>query len=163
MSLRIYNTLSGKLEEFVPLNPPKVFIYTCGVTVYDDSHVGHGRSLIVFDVFRRYLEHLGYRVKFVRNFTDVDDKIINRAREEGVDFMTVANRYIASYYVDMENIKVKPADVEPRVTEHIKEIVEIIENLIKKRVCLRVGRGCLLFCESVPRLRKAIQKKYRGA
>ncbi|WP_340695010.1 cysteine--tRNA ligase [Hydrogenobacter thermophilus] len=150
MSLRIYNTLSGKLEEFVPLNPPKVFIYTCGVTVYDDSHVGHGRSLIVFDVFRRYLEHLGYRVKFVRNFTDVDDKIINRAREEGVDFMTVANRYIASYYVDMENIRVKPADVEPRVTEHIKEIVEIIENLIKKGVAYESGGDVYFSVKAFP-------------
>ncbi|MFN3975731.1 MAG: cysteine--tRNA ligase [Aquificaceae bacterium] len=132
MSLRIYNTLTGKLEEFVPINPPNVLIYTCGVTVYDDSHVGHGRSLIVFDVFRRFLEHMGYRVRFVRNFTDVDDKIINRAREECTDFMTIANRYIASYYIDMENIRVRPADVEPRVTEHIKEIVEVIKALIDK-------------------------------
>ncbi len=69
MSIRIYNTLTGKVEEFVPIDPPKVSIYTCGVTVYDDSHVGHGRSLIVFDVFRRFLEHMGYRVKFIRNFT----------------------------------------------------------------------------------------------
>lgn len=132
MSLRIYNTLSGKIEEFVPVNPPNVLIYTCGVTVYDDSHVGHGRSLIVFDVLRRFLEHMGYRVKFIRNFTDVDDKIINRAKEECVDFMTIANRYIASYYIDMENIKVKPADVEPRVTEHIREIIEVIKGLVDK-------------------------------
>ncbi|NPA32902.1 MAG: cysteine--tRNA ligase [Aquificae bacterium] len=132
MSLRIYNTLSGKVEEFVPLNPPNVLIYTCGVTVYDDSHVGHGRSLIVFDVFRRFLEHLGYNVKFVRNFTDVDDKIIKRAQEECTDFMTIADRYIARYYIDMENIRVRPADVEPRVTEHIPEIIEVIEKLIQK-------------------------------
>jgi len=92
MSLKIHNTLTGKVEEFVPLDPPRVLIYTCGVTVYDDSHVGHGRSLIVFDTFRRFLEHLGYEVRFVRNFTDVDDKIINRAREECTDFMTIANR-----------------------------------------------------------------------
>ena len=132
MSLKIHNTLSGKIEEFVPLNPPKVLIYTCGVTVYDDSHVGHGRSLIVFDTFRRFLEHLGYEVKFVRNFTDVDDKIINRAKEEGTDFMSIANRYIASYYRDMEAIRVRPADVEPRVTEHIQEIIEVIKRLVEK-------------------------------
>lgn len=132
MSLRIYNTLTGKLEELVPLNPPNILIYTCGVTVYDDSHVGHGRSLIVFDVLRRFLEHLGYRVRFVRNFTDVDDKIINRSKQECTDFMTIANRYIASYYIDMENIRVKPADVEPRVTEHIQEIIEVIKGLIEK-------------------------------
>ncbi len=132
MSLKIHNTLTGKVEEFVPINPPKVLIYTCGVTVYDDSHVGHGRSLIVFDTFRRFLEHLGYQVKFVRNFTDVDDKIINRAREECTDFMTIANRYIASYYRDMEAIRVRPADVEPRVTEHMQEIIEVIQRLIEK-------------------------------
>lgn len=132
MSLKIYNTLTGKVEEFVPLQPPRVLIYTCGVTVYDDSHVGHGRSLIVFDTFRRFLEHLGYDVKFVRNFTDVDDKIINRAKEECTDFMTIANRYIASYYRDMEAIGVRPADVEPRVTEHMQEIIEVIQRLIDK-------------------------------
>ncbi|WP_333784171.1 cysteine--tRNA ligase [Thermocrinis sp.] len=139
MGLKIYNTLSGKLEEFVPINPPEVKIYTCGVTVYDDSHVGHGRSLIVFDVFRRYLMHLGYRVKFVRNFTDVDDKIINRAKSECTDFMTISNRYIASYYVDMEAIGVKPADVEPRVTEHIKEIIDVISKLIEKGYAYESG------------------------
>jgi cysteinyl-tRNA synthetase len=132
MSLKIYNTLSGKVEEFVPIDPPKVLIYTCGVTVYDDSHVGHGRSLIVFDTFRRFLEHLGYEVRFVRNFTDVDDKIINRAKEECTDFMSIANRYIASYYRDMEAIGVRPADVEPRVTEHIQEIIEVIRKLIDR-------------------------------
>ncbi len=132
MSLRIYNTLSGRVEEFVPINPPNVLIYTCGVTVYDDSHVGHGRSLIVFDTFRRFLEHLGYQVRFVRNFTDIDDKIINRAKEECTDFMTIANRYIASYYRDMENLRIRPADVEPRVTEHIQEIIEVIKRLIEK-------------------------------
>ena len=131
MSLKIHNTLSGKVEEFVPINPPRVLIYTCGVTVYDESHVGHGRSLVVFDTFRRFLEHLGYQVKFVRNFTDVDDKIINRAGKECTDFMTIANRYIAHYYEDMEAIRVKPADVEPRVTEHMQEIIEIIQKLVE--------------------------------
>ncbi len=139
MSLKIYNTLTGKTEEFVPINPPRVLIYTCGVTVYDDSHVGHGRSLIVFDTFRRFLEHLGYDVKFVRNFTDVDDKIINRAKEECTDFMTIANRYIASYYRDMEAIRVRPADVEPRVTEHMQEIIEIIQKLIGKGYAYESG------------------------
>ncbi len=150
MSLRIYNTLTGKVEDFVPVNPPNVLIYTCGVTVYDDSHVGHGRSLIVFDVLRRYLEHLGYRVRFVRNFTDVDDKIINRAKQECTHFMTIANKYIASYYVDMENIRVKPADVEPRVTEHIQEIIQVIQGLIEKGYAY-VSEGDVYFSvESFP-------------
>ncbi|MEN3034243.1 MAG: cysteine--tRNA ligase [Aquificaceae bacterium] len=130
MSLKIYNTLTSRIEEFVPINPPKVSIYTCGVTVYDDSHVGHARSLIVFDCFRRYLEYLGYRVVFIRNFTDIDDKIINRAKQEDTGFMNIANRYIASYYQDMEALNVKPADVEPRVSEHIPEIISVIKKLI---------------------------------
>ncbi|MCS7084151.1 MAG: cysteine--tRNA ligase [Aquificaceae bacterium] len=130
MSLKIYNTLTSRLEEFVPIDPPKVSIYTCGVTVYDDSHVGHARSLIVFDCLRRYLEHLGYRVLFVRNFTDIDDKIINRSKEENTHFMNISNRYIASYYQDMEELNIKPADVEPRVSEHIPEIISVIQKLI---------------------------------
>ncbi len=150
MSLRIYNTLTGRLEEFVPLNPPKVLIYTCGVTVYDDSHVGHGRSLIVFDTFRRYLEHLGYRVKFVRNFTDVDDKIINRAKQECTDFMSIASRYIASYYEDMLTIRVKPADVEPRVTEHMEEIIKIIQALIEKGYAYESGGDVYFSVSSFP-------------
>ncbi len=150
MSLRIYNTLSGKVEEFVPVNPPHVLIYTCGVTVYDDSHVGHGRSLIVFDVLRRFLEHMGYKVNFVRNFTDVDDKIINRAKSECVDFMTIANRYIASYYIDMGNIRVKPANVEPRVTEHMQEIIEVIKGLIEKGYAYESGGDVYFSVSSFP-------------
>jgi cysteinyl-tRNA synthetase len=145
MTLKLFNTLSGTLEDFVPSNPPKVKIYTCGVTVYDDSHVGHGRSLIVFDTFRRYLEHLGYKVKFVRNFTDVDDKIINRAKQECKHFMEIADRYIARYYEDMEAIGVKPADVEPRVTDHIPEIIDIIQKLIDKGYAYVAPNGDVYF------------------
>jgi cysteinyl-tRNA synthetase len=145
MSLKIFNTLSGKLEDFVPENPPLVKIYTCGVTVYDDSHVGHGRSLIVFDTFRRYLEHLGYKVRFVRNFTDVDDKIINRAKQECKHFMEIADRYIAHYYEDTEAIGVRPADVEPRVTDHIPEIIDLVKKLIEKGVAYATPEGNVYF------------------
>jgi len=145
MTLKLFNTLTGKLEDFVPQNPPYVKIYTCGVTVYDDSHVGHGRSLIVFDTFRRYLEHLGYKVKFVRNFTDVDDKIINRAKAECKHFMEIADRYIARYYEDTEAIGVKPADVEPRVTDHIPEIIEIVQKLIEKGYAYATPEGNVYF------------------
>ena len=145
MTLKLFNTLSGKLEEFVPLNPPEVKIYTCGVTVYDESHVGHGRSLIVFDTFRRFLEHLGYKVRFVRNFTDVDDKIINRAKEECKDFMEIADRYIARYYEDMQSIGVRPADVEPRVTDHIPEIIELVQKLIEKGFAYATPEGNVYF------------------
>ncbi len=145
MTLKLFNTLSGKLEEFVPENPPYVKIYTCGVTVYDDSHVGHGRSLIVFDTFRRYLEHLGYKVKFVRNFTDVDDKIINRAKAECKSFMEIADRYIARYYEDTEALGIRPADVEPRVTDHIPEIISLIERLIEKGYAYATPEGNVYF------------------
>jgi cysteinyl-tRNA synthetase len=145
MTLKLFNTLSGKLEEFVPENPPYVKIYTCGVTVYDDSHVGHGRSLIVFDTFRRYLEHLGYKVKFVRNFTDVDDKIINRAKAECKSFMEIADRYIARYYEDTEALGIRPADVEPRVTDHIPEIISLIEKLIEKGYAYATPEGNVYF------------------
>jgi cysteinyl-tRNA synthetase len=145
MSLRIFNTLTGQVEEFVPINPPVVKIYTCGVTVYDDSHVGHGRSLIVFDVFRRFLEHLGYQVKFVRNFTDIDDKIIKRAKEECKDFMEIADKYIARYYEDTLALGVRPADVEPRVTDHIPDIIQFIEKLIRKGYAYATPEGNVYF------------------
>ena len=132
MSLKIHNTLTGKEEEFVPINPGEVKIYVCGVTVYDVNHVGHGRSLIVFDMIRRYLRYLGYNVTFVRNFTDVDDKIINRAKNECVPFTVIADRYIKSYYEDAENFKIEPADIEPRVTTHIPDIIDFIQKLLDK-------------------------------
>ena len=132
MSLKIHNTLTGKDEEFVPIEPGKVRIYVCGVTTYDVNHVGHGRSLIVFDMIRRYLRYLGYDVTFVRNFTDVDDKIINRAKKECLPFTVISDRYIKSYFEDAENFKIEPADVEPRVTTHIPDIIDLIQKLIEK-------------------------------
>ncbi|WP_297886963.1 cysteine--tRNA ligase [Sulfurihydrogenibium sp.] len=130
MSLKIYNTLSGKKEDFAPIKPPEVKIYTCGVTVYDYNHVGHGRSLIVFDVIRRYLRYLGYRVIFVRNFTDVDDKIINRAKNECLPFSVIADKFIKEYFDDAEKYRIEPADIEPRVTTHIPDIIKFIQDLI---------------------------------
>lgn len=132
MSLKIYNTLTGKKEDFAPIKPGEVKIYTCGVTVYDYNHVGHGRSLIVFDVIRRYLRYLGYNVLFVRNFTDVDDKIINRAKSECVPASVISDRYIKEYFDDAEKFRIEPADVEPRVTTHIPDIIKFIQELINK-------------------------------
>ncbi len=130
MSLKIYNTLSGKKEDFAPIKPGEVKIYTCGVTVYDYNHVGHGRSLIVFDMIRRYLRYLGYNVIFVRNFTDVDDKIINRAKKECLPFSVISDKFIKEYFDDAEKFRIEPADVEPRVTTHIPDIINFIQNLI---------------------------------
>jgi len=130
--MKIYNTLTGRKEEFVPLIPNKVKIYACGVTVYDHCHIGHARSAIVFDVIRRYMRYKGFDVKYVRNFTDIDDKIINRAKQEGITWDAVAKKYTAEYYKDMDRLGVGRADVEPKATEHIKEIIGIIKGLIEK-------------------------------
>ncbi|MEE9524445.1 MAG: cysteine--tRNA ligase [Thermodesulfovibrionales bacterium] len=130
--MRIYNTLSGKKEDFVPVKEGSVGMYACGVTVYDYCHVGHARSAIVFDVIRRYLAYRGYTVNYIRNFTDVDDKIINKANEEGMAWDEVAKKYTEEYYVDMDALGVGRADIEPKATDHIPEMVEIIGSLIDK-------------------------------
>jgi cysteinyl-tRNA synthetase len=132
MALKIFNTLSGTKENFVPLTPGQVRMYVCGVTVYDSAHVGHARSLATFDVIYRYLKFSGYDVKFVRNFTDIDDKIINKANEEKVGWETITNRYIEEYYRDSEALGLLRATEEPRATLHIPEIIALIERLQSK-------------------------------
>lgn len=132
MSLYIYNSLTRKKEEFIPLNSPQVNMYTCGATVYDECHLGHARSLFVFDVIKRYLSYRGYKVKFVRNITDCDDKIINRAKEEGIFWKDLSERYIRRYYEDLEALGIERADFEPKATDHIFEMIKMIERLIEK-------------------------------
>ena len=132
MPIFIYNSLTRKKDEFTPLNPPKVNIYTCGVTVYDESHIGHARSLYIFDVIRRYLTYRGLKVKFVRNITDIDDKIINRANELKIDWQELVKKYIDKYTRDLEILGIEKGDVEPRATENIAEMIKHIEGLIKK-------------------------------
>ena len=129
MALRVHNTLTGRLEDFVPLHPPKVGMYVCGVTVYDRSHIGHARALVVFDVIYRYLRFLGYDVTFVRNFTDVDDKIIRRAQEAGLSAAQVSESNIAAFVEDMRVLGCAPPQVEPKATEHIGEMIAIIQEL----------------------------------
>ncbi len=131
-NMRIYNTLTGKKDIFVPLQDGKVGMYVCGITVYDHCHIGHARSAIVFDVMRRYLGYKGFDVKYVRNFTDIDDKIINRARQEGITWDAVAKKYTEEFHKDMGRLGVRPADVEPKATEHITEIIEMIQGLVDK-------------------------------
>jgi len=131
--MKIYNTLACEKEEFVPLAPGRVTIYACGVTVYDNCHIGHARSAVVFDMMRRYLNYKELDVLYVRNFTDIDDKIINRAKQEGITWDQVAQKYTEEYYKDMDMLGVKRADVEPKATEHIPEIIDIVQGLIQKR------------------------------
>lgn len=130
--MRILNTLSRQKEEFVPVDENEVKIYACGPTVYNFIHIGNARPLCVFDVLRRYMEYRGYNVKFVQNFTDVDDKIINRANEEGLTFTEVAEKYIDEFWTDAHGLNFKDANVHPKATENINEIIEIIETLINK-------------------------------
>ena len=136
--LRLYNTLSGSKEPFEPLVPGKVRMYVCGVTVYDYCHIGHARSALVFDVLRRYLEYSGFVVEFAKNFTDVDDKIIKRANEQGVSCEHVTTTYINAYYEDMEKLGVRRATLEPRATEHIADIVRLVDTLLAKGMAYRV-------------------------
>jgi cysteinyl-tRNA synthetase len=131
-TMKFYNTLTGKKEEFIPLEPGKVKMYACGPTVYDYFHIGNARTFIIFDALRRYLKYRGYDVTFVQNFTDVDDKIINRAREEGVPPGEISEKFIQIYFEDSETLGIERADIYPKVTENIDEIIEFIEELIDK-------------------------------
>jgi cysteinyl-tRNA synthetase len=130
--MKIYNTLTGKKEEFIPVEPGKVGMYACGVTVYDHCHIGHARSAVVFDVMRRYMIYKGYQFKYIRNFTDIDDKIINKAKREGMTWDAVARKYTEEYYSDMDRLGVGRADVEPKATDHIKEIIEMVNGLVER-------------------------------
>jgi cysteinyl-tRNA synthetase len=137
MTLRIYNTLTGKKEEFLPLRGKQVGLYACGVTVYDLCHIGHARSAIVFDTIYRYLRYRGYDVTFVRNFTDIDDKIIKRANEEGVDYRAVAEKYIEEFNIDMGGLGLEKPSVEPKATDHISGMIDLISTLIEKGFAYR--------------------------
>jgi cysteinyl-tRNA synthetase len=132
MALRVYNTLTGEKELFVPLIPGKAGMYVCGVTVYDFCHIGHARAGVAFDVVFRYLKYAGYDVTYVRNYTDIDDKIINRANQEGTDYRTIADRYIQAFDEDMARLGLDKPTLEPKATDHIGAIVAIIETLIAK-------------------------------
>ncbi|HYL82519.1 MAG TPA: cysteine--tRNA ligase, partial [Candidatus Acidoferrum sp.] len=132
MALRVYNTLTRRLEAFEPLVTGQVRMYTCGITAYDLCHIGHARSALVFDQIRRYLEYAGYWVTLVRNFTDVDDKIINRARQSKIPWDEVARENIAAFHRDMGALGLRPADVEPKATDHIPEMLRIIQALLER-------------------------------
>ncbi len=130
--MKLYNTLARKKEEFIPANGNNVSMYVCGITAYDLCHIGHARSSVVFDVLFRYLRFKGYDVTFIRNFTDIDDKIIKRANEVGKDTKEIAEQFIGEFYVDMDKLAVLRADVEPKCTEHIAEMIALTTRLIEK-------------------------------
>ncbi len=128
--MKIFNTLTRTKEEFVPLESGKVRLYACGPTVYNYIHIGNARPICVFDTLRRYLEYRGYEVKFVQNFTDIDDKIINKANEEGTDYKTISERYIGEYWTDAKGLGVRPATIHPKATETMDEIIAIVEEIV---------------------------------
>ncbi|WP_319469172.1 cysteine--tRNA ligase [uncultured Pseudodesulfovibrio sp.] len=143
--MRLYNTLARKKQEFTPINDNKVNMYVCGITAYDLCHIGHARSSVVFDVLYRYLRHKGYDVTFIRNFTDVDDKIIKRANEVGEESSAIAEKFIGEFYVDMDRLAVMRADVEPKCTEHISEMIALTERLIEKDHAYATPSGDVYF------------------
>jgi cysteinyl-tRNA synthetase len=131
MSLTVFNTMGGRKEPFVPGTPGKVRMYVCGVTVYDLCHIGHARANVAFDIIVRYLRHAGYEVRYIRNFTDIDDKIIRRANQEGIPFEAVTRKYIDAFYEDFDRLGLLRPEAEPKATEHIPEIVALVEGLVR--------------------------------
>lgn len=143
--MKIFNTLTRKKEEFIPITEGEYKIYVCGPTVYNYIHIGNARPAVVFDTLRRYLEYKGNKVKYVSNITDIDDKIIKRANEEGISFDEVARKYENEYYTDLQGLNVRFADVRPRVSDHIPEIIDIVETLIEKGHAYRTENGDVYF------------------
>ena len=152
----IYNTMTKKKEEFVPLEEGKVKMYVCGPTVYNFIHIGNARPMIVFDTVRRYMEYKGYEVNYVSNFTDVDDKIIKKANEEGVSAEEISSRYIEECKKDMADMNVKPATTHPLATEEIDGMIDMIQTLIDKGYAYEVNGTVYFPYKKFQRIRKAV-------
>jgi len=150
MAIKLYNTMTRSKEDFIPREPGKAAIYACGPTTYNFIHLGNARMLVVFDMIRRYLQYRGYQVTYVQNFTDVDDKIINRAAEEGCDPMELARKYIDEYFKDAAALNILKADVHPKATEHIQEMIDLIEKLEKKGLAYHVDGDVYFAVEKFP-------------
>ncbi|HPR03753.1 MAG TPA: class I tRNA ligase family protein, partial [Deltaproteobacteria bacterium] len=145
MELNVYNTPFKKKKPLVPLSGNKIGMYVCGVTVYDMCHIGHARSLMVFDIISRFLRRKGYDLTYVRNFTDIDDKIIARANALRSSYRDIADRYIDEFKTDMEILKVLPADIEPKATDHIGDIIEMVRILEDKGLAYKADDGSVYF------------------
>ena len=143
--LKIFNTLTREKEIFQPITANKVGLYVCGVTIYDLCHIGHGRTFVAFDVVTRYLRFLGYDLTYVRNITDVDDKIIKRALENGETCDELTDRMLKEMYADFDALNIKRPDVEPRATRHMSQIIELVEELIKKEHAYIADNGDVMF------------------
>ncbi|HEY3277269.1 MAG TPA: cysteine--tRNA ligase [Syntrophorhabdaceae bacterium] len=148
MSIKVYNTSTGTKEEFIPIHEGQVNLYVCGVTVYDHCHIGHARSAIVFDVIYRYLRAKGYEVTFVKNFTDIDDKILKKAQKEGIPWKEVGEKYITSFKEDMDALNILPPTHEPRATEHIDDMIRLVETLLANGHAYRIEDDVYFSVES---------------
>jgi cysteinyl-tRNA synthetase len=157
--MKLHNTLTGRKEAFTPRRAGHVGMYACGVTLYDECHLGHARSALVFEVLRRYLQFKGFTVRFVRNFTDIDDKIINRATQETVPWQDIVERYLRAYRRDMGRLRIPPADIEPKATEHIADIVSIIGTLIEKGHAYRLNGDVYFQVETYPAYGRLSKRK----
>ena len=157
--MKIHNTLTGTKDSFESLDPKAIRMYVCGVTVYDYCHLGHARSALVFDVLRRYFEHLGCRVEFVKNFTDVDDKIIKRANDEGVTCLEITERFIAAYHEDMRRLGIRPAWREPKATEHMDDIIRLIDVLVKNGAAYQVDGDVYFSVQAYPSYGRLSKRK----
>ncbi|UCE77735.1 MAG: class I tRNA ligase family protein, partial [Gammaproteobacteria bacterium] len=146
--LKVYNSLTRAKEEFVPIEPGKVRMYVCGMTVYDLCHLGHARVLVVFDVIVRHLRSLGYDVTYVRNITDIDDKIIARASEQGESMTQLTDRFIAAMHEDADALGVLPPDLEPRATESMHDILAMIQKLVDKGYAYQGDNGDVFYSVS---------------
>ena len=154
MTIKIFNTLSGKKQPLEPIEPGHVKLYVCGITSYDYCHIGHARSALAFDMIVRYLRYRGLRVTYVRNFTDIDDKIINRAAEQHTTPAELANRFIDEFYVDMDRLGIDRPDLEPKATEHIPEMIGLIAELVAKGMAYQSGNDVYYAVNSFPRYGK---------
>ncbi|MCK5433753.1 MAG: cysteine--tRNA ligase, partial [Dehalococcoidales bacterium] len=147
--MKVYNTLSGQKEEFRP-GGDEVKMYVCGVTPYDECHIGHAMSYIIFDVIRRYLQFRGYKVKYVQNITDIDDKIIERAAKRGVSTHELAEKFANSYFEDMDALNIGRVDIQPKATEEIPKIIEVIQGLVDKGYAYPAGGSVYFRVRNVP-------------
>jgi cysteinyl-tRNA synthetase len=143
--IKIYNTLRNNKEEFSPIKDKTVAMYVCGVTPYDEVHLGHARAYVTFDIVRRHLEHSGYSVRYIQNFTDVDDKIIKRAQERSISPLALAQTYIDDYFTQMDKLNIKRADAYPRVTQSIPQIIDFVNTIVKKNKAYVIGNGDVYF------------------
>ena len=156
--MKIYNTMTMKEEELRPIKPGEVSIYACGPTVYNFFHIGNARMFVVFDTLRRYLEYKGYKVNFVQNFTDIDDKMIKRANEEGTTVADIAGKYIGEYFTDADGLNIKRATVHPRATENIDAIIDMIKTLEEKGYAYEADGDVYFEVEKCPEYGKLIHQ-----